>query len=476
MVDLEEQLHVAQTQYAGDPRNPAILHRICELLTALRREEAMLPWADRALALDPHDTAFLTRRADALYLLGRYVEAADTWRRDPSRHSRPELFRLRLGMSLMMAGDLSQAIALLGEAWRMAASGQGGMAASIGFAMGEAMLKAGDPRGFAYWRMRDDVPRLSCNYRPAGIPVWDGEADVRGKRVLVTHEHGFGDNFLLAACVTDWLAAGAHVMLTCHPQSHALMQASLPQCEVVSAPNPTRFHAPLPGGLQARADRFAPDLHATLLHLPMLKARQSSTPQRWFEPYLQVPPDKQRIAAEWAARLRERHPEKRLIGLFWDCVQRHWPEQGATIRCWAARRSLPLDAIDALVGPPATAERVHFVNLHHPAAEALAGTPAGNVSRYLPGIRDFGDTAACIAQLDAVIAVDSGVANLAAMMGVPTCVPTHLSGDWRWGVEGAASPWIGNATALRQTREGDWRDVMQGIDAWLMLDVPAPVS
>ncbi|POM17366.1 hypothetical protein CSX04_05664 [Burkholderia cepacia] len=77
MVDLEQQLRAAQTQYAGDSRDLAILHRICELLTALRREEEMLPWADLALALDPHDAVSMTRRADALYLLGRYVEAAE---------------------------------------------------------------------------------------------------------------------------------------------------------------------------------------------------------------------------------------------------------------------------------------------------------------------------------------------------------------------------------------------------------------
>ncbi|MBN3825937.1 hypothetical protein G3O00_20225 [Burkholderia sp. Ac-20384] len=468
MVDLEQQLHVAQTQYAGASHDPALLHRICDLLTALRREEDMLPWADRALVLDPHDAVFIARRADALYLLGRYVEAADTWRRDPSRHNRPELYRLRLGMSLMMAGDLPQAIRLLDEAFRMAESGHAEMTASIGFAMGEAMLKAGDPRGFAYWRMRDDVPRLSANYRPIGIPAWDGESDVRGKRVLITHEHGFGDNFLLAACVPDWLAAGAHVMLTCHPQNHALMQASLPHCEVVAAPNPLQFHAPLPRELQSLADGFAPDLHATLLHLPMLKARQTHVPEQWFAPYIQVPPQKQRIAAEWAAQLRDKHPGKKLIGLFWDCVQRHWPEKGAIVRCWASRRSLPLDAINEIVEHPAMAECLHFVNLHHPAAAALAGTPASNVSHYQPVIRDFGDTAACMAQLDAVVAVDSGVANLAAMMGMRTCVPTHTCGDWRWGVEGTTSPWIRQATALRQTREGDWSDVVRSIQAWLM--------
>ncbi|AHG22425.2 hypothetical protein Z042_24555 [Chania multitudinisentens RB-25] len=458
----------AEKQHENEPYNSAILHEICKYLVALKREEEMLPWAERALVLNPHDFAFMARRADALYLLGRYAEAADIWAQCLSQQNGSVLYRLRLGVSLMMAGELTRAISLLNEAWRMAVSSEVERAASVGFAMGEAMLKTGDPQGFKYWLMRNDVPRFSSSYRPLGIPIWERGSELRGKRVLITHELGFGDNFLLAACVTDWLAAGAKIMLTCHPQSQALMQASLPNCEVISAPNPTQLHSPLPGSLLVEVNRFAPHIHATLLHLPLLKAGQPEASEQGFQPYLQAPSQKHQIATEWGQQLRARQPGKKLVGLFWDCAQRHWPAMGAVVRCWAQRRSLPLDSVNEIVQYPAVADGVHFVNLHHPAASALAGTPGSNVSVYLPGIRDFSDTAACIAQLDAVIAVDSGVANLAVMMGVLTCVPVHTSGDWRWGVEGTTSPWVKNVTVFRQTHEGDWNQVIQQIREWLL--------
>jgi ADP-heptose:LPS heptosyltransferase len=112
-------------------------------------------------------------------------------------------------------------------------------------------------------------------------------------------------------------------------------------------------------------------------------------------------------------------------------------------------------------------QKIHFVSLQHPAVEAVAGTPAANVSRYYPGIKDFAETAACIEQLDAVVAVDSVVSNLSAMMGKHTVVLTHTSGDWRWGTRGASTPWLHNVTVLRQKLAGDWSTVAEEAIAWL---------
>ncbi len=468
IVELNHQLRALEARYANNPHDIAIVREICETLVALGRENELLPWADGALALDPHNSGFIGIRAFALNLLGRHAEAAETWVRNPMCSGEPGLYPLRLGYSLMMAGDLVRAVALLDQARQLAAADNAPLAAQAEHLMGEAMLKAGDPQGFTHWLMRNGDPASLGSYCPAGIPVWSGETDLRGRRVLITHQLGFGDNFLLAACVTDWLEAGASVMITCDPQIHALMQATLPDCEVVSAQRPLRLQEALPDEAQARVDTFAPQLYATLLHLPLLKAGQMLPSGYCFQPYIHAPPEKQRTAEAWALQLRALHPGKALVGLFWDCDQRHRPELSSIQRYWAARRSLPLGAVNWLAANPAVADRVHFVNLHHPVVEAAAGTPALNVSRYLPGIWHFDDTAACIAQLDAVVAVDSAVANLAAMMGMPTCVPVHTSGDWRWGSWGTASPWIKDAIVLRQTREGDWNSVVPNIASWLL--------
>ena len=84
---------------------------------------------------------------------------------------------------------------------------------------------------------------------------------------------------------------------------------------------------------------FVPDLHATLLHLPMLAARHSPLPSPYFPALLRAPNMERFAAAEWAQSLRAAQPGKSLIGIFWDCGQRHAHEVGAGMRCWANQRS-----------------------------------------------------------------------------------------------------------------------------------------
>lgn len=466
-MDFEKRLDIAQKKHLTHPHELFHLQEICEILSALQRQEDMLSWAESALALSPNDPVFMTHRADALYLLGRYAEASKVWEIHSSRIHRPVLQRLRLGMCVMMMGDLQRAISLLTEALQLAKSQDVELTSALTFTLGEAMLKAGNANGFEYWLMRNEVPHLSSCYRPLSIPPWDGKPDLDGKRVLVTHEMGFGDQFLLTSLVHDWMNAGAEVMLTCHAWLQTLLQASLPGCEIVATASPVSMHSNLPVDVQGVIDKFAPHMHITLLHLPLLRARLAVSDGPWFRPWIQAPLAKSNMAREWSKQLRAKFPGKKLVGLFWDCTQRHWPEMGVVVRCWAKRRSLTTAAVRKLVQHPIVDSCVHFVNLHHPAAVKLSGTPCSTISDYQPGIVDFSDTAACIAHLDAVVAVDSSVANLAVMMGVTTCVATHNSGDWRWGLRGSKSPWVNNVTVYRQMEEGDWDPVMDDIICWL---------
>jgi hypothetical protein len=465
--ELLTRLRDAQERHEREPGNVAIIREICRTLVALQHEDAAFAWTERGLALAPHDPEFVELRIDALNLVGRHADAAALMMQEHALAWLPAMFPLKLGYSLMMAGDLQRAIALLDEAKHIAEASNPAQFPKAAHLLGEALLKNGDGRGFPLWTMRNLDPGAGGSYRVMDLPVWTGEQDLRGKRVLITHQLGFGDQFLLAASLADFQAAGATLMLTSDAQIHALMQASLPDVTVIQAKRPLHMGEALPEDVRAEVARFAPDLQATLLFAPCLANREGAPAYR-FRPYMRPPAHKRTIAADWSRELRGQHAGKKLVGLFWDCHQRHEPGLGSTMRCWAHRRSIPLGLIDQLVLDPDVASRVHFVNLHHPTLESTSGTPAGNVSRFAPGVLHFDDTAACIEQLDAVVSVDSGVANLAAMMGKPTCVAVSTSGDWRWGHEGTTTPWIDGVTVLRQTTEGDWAPVVQNIAGWLM--------
>jgi hypothetical protein len=96
-IDFKQQLFAAQARYySNDSHDIEIVREICEALIALQREDELLLWADRALALSPNAPHFIGMRAYLLNLLGRHAEAADAWASDPSLSGDPALYRVRL--------------------------------------------------------------------------------------------------------------------------------------------------------------------------------------------------------------------------------------------------------------------------------------------------------------------------------------------------------------------------------------------
>ncbi len=89
------------------------------------------------------------------------------------------------------------------------------------------------------------------------------------------------------------------------------------------------------------------------------------------------------------------------------------------------------------------------------------------IAHFGRALRDFADTAALIAEMDLVIAVDTAVAHLAGALGKPLWVMLPYSPDWRWLLERADSPWYPTARLFRQRRPGDWSDVLDEVHALL---------
>ena len=78
------------------------------------------------------------------------------------------------------------------------------------------------------------------------------------------------------------------------------------------------------------------------------------------------------------------------------------------------------------------------------------------MSDFTADIRDFGDTAAIISQLDLVISSDTSVAHVAGAMGKPTWLVDRFNSDWRWRLAEDRSPWYPSLRIFRQDRFGEW--------------------
>lgn len=284
-------------------------------------------------------------------------------------------------------------------------------------------------KGWELYEGRKEHPAHPLHPRPGVPPLWDGSL-TPGLRLLVIAEQGIGD-------VLQFLR---------FPQ--ALVQHGLKVRVELPA---TQFALdPL---LQAQEDgveygfdgRVPPPIHGVeaLLSLPLRLGLEPGGLDG--EPYLKA--DAARVAA-WGARLGPK---------------RHRLRAGIA---WAGNPAFPQDAVRSLppelLAPLLGREDVQWVSLqkNNGRFEAGPAVPEGRWFEAGPGLVDYGETAALLANLDALVSVDTGVAHLAGALGLPTLLLLSHQGEWRWLEEGSTTPWYRGHRLLRQPRPGAWAPVV----------------
>jgi ADP-heptose:LPS heptosyltransferase len=180
------------------------------------------------------------------------------------------------------------------------------------------------------------------------------------------------------------------------------------------------------------------DLHCPLLSLPLAFGTELETVPANI-PYLRPFPD--RLAA-WSKRLPDNG--RPCIGLCWAGNPEHLNDRNRSI---ALEHFVPLLSIPGL----------DFVSVQKQVGAAQAELLSAHGVRQLgQQFEDFADTAAVVAMLDLVIAVDTSVAHLSGAMGKATALMVPFSPDWRWLLDRADSPWYPTMRLFRQSRIGDW--------------------
>ncbi len=105
---------------------------------------------------------------------------------------------------------------------------------------------------------------------------------------------------------------------------------------------------------------------------------------------------------------------------------------------------------------------IDFVSIQKEVNEAQAAMLREHGVRHLgQDFRDFAETAAAVALLDLVIAVDTSVAHLAGAMGKAVALLVPLSPDWRWLLDRSDSPWYPTMRIFRQDAIGDWDGLLE---------------
>ena len=265
--------------------------------------------------------------------------------------------------------------------------------------------------GLTHWVIAECLGGTYVNR--AICPVWDGRPLGDARLLILTHS-GYGD-------VIQFLRF-AHHLRASQPRARLSLLIRAPLARLARATG--LFESVFTNGPEGAGF----DWQVSQTHLPLLLGVEM--PQlRAFEPYLQVDAARLQAAQRWlpphaAGRLR--------VGLRWA------GHPGP----FDAKRSMPLAALRPLF----EVDGVDWISL---AEEPDAGAQQLGIADVSAQLGDFYATAALMRQLDLVIAVDTSVAHLAGALALPTWLIARPDPDWRWGLEGEATPWYGSVRVFR---------------------------
>src|SRR5471032_1994284 len=282
------------------------------------------------------------------------------------------------------------------------------------------------------WQFDSLVKHFVC-------PRWQGES-LTGKAIAIGFEAGHGDMIQFCRYATRLKELGAaRVAIVCHPGLKTLF-GTLPGVDQVWG-----FDQPVP------ADGW--DFWTLPMSLPKFFDTRVDHVYAPI-PYLRADPQ---LVRHWPALL----PRAGLrVGLAWKGNANFENDADRSLR--SLQMLAPLGAVAG----------VQFVSLQKGAGEEEAAQPPDGMrlvdAAY--ALRDFADTAALIANLDLVISVDTAVAHLAGVLGVPCwlLLPDNRT-DWRWLTERADTPWYPQMRLFRQRAggSGDWHGVIADVAAAL---------
>lgn len=261
----------------------------------------------------------------------------------------------------------------------------------------------------------DHLINVSCH--PFSMPLWRGESLV-GKTVLVHGEQGLGDEIMFASMIPELARQARRVVLACSSSLVTLFQGAFPSVTV-------RAHRV--GVAPALIDDLGPIDYQSPIGSLARWLRPSAASFGAGESYLRV--NSERVA--WfggqlrALAPRSRHALK--VGVTWGSNPAKSVPSAARR---AMRKSIPLPLLEPLAQCP----DIQFVSLQNAElGDQGATAPRLDLIDFSHALKDFSDTAALCANLDAVVTVDTSIAHLSAALGKPTYVLLMRHCDWRFG-------------------------------------------
>ncbi|SPF43687.1 hypothetical protein SBA4_3090006 [Candidatus Sulfopaludibacter sp. SbA4] len=296
--------------------------------------------------------------------------------------------------------------------------------------------------GYAlHWSRLGDFERARQLYRSNGLGApcesllgpavrrWQGQ-DIRGKTLrLIGGDRYFGDPLQYVRFARVSKELGANVILQAPKRLLSLLR-TVDGVDLAVAP-----HDPIP----------ALDYEVVAFWLLW----ELSVPVEEMigkGPYLQAPAG---LRAQWRKRIAPTRGVN--VGIVW----RGSPQ---LLRDRYRYRSMPVEELRPLARIPGVT--LYSLQCGPGRTELLDADPPFPAIDLAP---DFPNTAAAMEALDLVVTVDTSIAHLAGALGKRTFLMLPYNPCFRWMVNRDDTPWYPATRLFRQTRPGEWRDVVAAV-------------
>jgi tetratricopeptide (TPR) repeat protein len=417
--EFQEAVAAFRQSIDAEPQSPAAYKHLGGALLKLGRPAESIENYQQALARQPDSAEILNLLAVAYTANAQLPQAIDACRKALAISPDFADGHNTLGTVLHKIGDLNGAIA---EHEKALAIKPGYPPAILNLSLIH-LLQGDFEKGWREYEYRWKVIKTFIPDPPFAQMMWDG-SDLKGKRILLHPEGGYGDTIQFVRYAPLVAQRGGQVVIGCVSELFRLLQ---------TLDGVAELHL-------AGPDLPAFDVHCPLLSLPRVLG---TTPQT-------VP-----------ANVPYLHADSQLSRRF----QMSLPDVGKKLKVglvWAGRpefdndhnRSIALKKLSPLAKIPG----VWFCSLQKGEAGQQIRTLGDgfDVVDWTADLHDFADTAAMIDNLDLIISVDTAMAHLSGAMGKRVWVLLPFVPDWRWILNRNDTPWYPTMRLFRQERAGDW--------------------
>ena len=295
------------------------------------------------------------------------------------------------------------------------------------------------------WRWKCDEFAAE-NRKDFPQPMWDGSS-LDGKSILIWQEQGTGDCIMFASLLVELQDHAQKIFVETEYRLLPLLERSFPTIH---------FHtAQIPSTPQLLSTTI--DFQSPIASLPrwFLK-NEEDFPKR--HSYLKA---SDHITQKCRNKYQQLAEGKTLVGISWNSMNKSVGKQ----------KSAPLEQLEPLL----SLNDCFFINLQYEygdlALELDQFVNDTGIAIYcdteINPLESLDDFAAQVAALDLVITISNTTAHMAGALGKSVWTLLHYGADWRWLTNRSDTPWYPSMTLFRQSRQGDWSNVVQQVHSTL---------